>query len=417
MSQINKPQVRLLHSLAGNPVLEEMRARGADLQALEQLSPRLSWAGAIFSGVALAQATELRKRAKESGVQAILLRASARAKERELADLIVAGPLKALQRLSESLIEAGLGDSLLVALANWQQPRRREWLCCEKHLALGEKTLIMGILNATPDSFSGDGFGGDVEEGLRRARQMAADGADILDIGGESSRPGAEPVGAEEELRRVLPLIEAIANELDVAISIDTTKAEVAEQALARGACIINDISALRHDPAMAVTAAGARAGVVLMHLLGTPRDMQQDPRYTDLMGEITAFLTEAADRALAVGLGPDRIVVDPGIGFGKTVEHNLEILRRLEELRALGYPVLVGTSRKSTIGKVTGAEPHQRLEGTAATVALAIAAGADIVRVHDVKEMAQAAKMADAILRVKHPEIKEDEYVKWGGG
>lgn len=414
MTHMDKPQVRLLHSLAGNPVLEEMRARGADLQALEQLSPRLSWAGAIFSGVALAQATELRKRAKETGVQAILLRTTARAKERELADLILAGPLEALQRLSESLLAAGLGDSLLVALAGWQQPRKREWLCGEKRLALGEKTLIMGILNATPDSFSGDGFGGDVEEGLRRARQMAADGADILDIGGESSRPGAEPVGTEEELRRVLPLIEAIAQELDVAISIDTTKAEVAALALASGACIINDISALRDNPAMAVVAAGARAGVVLMHMLGTPRDMQQDPRYTDLMGEITAFLAEAAERALAVNLGPDRIVVDPGIGFGKTVEHNLEILRRLEELRALGYPVLVGTSRKSTIGKITGAEPHERLAGTAATVALAIAAGADIVRVHDVKEMAQAAKMADAILRVKPPEIKEDEYVKW---
>jgi len=408
-------RVRLLHSLTGNQIAEEMRARGADSQALQQLEGKLHWAGAIFSGLSMEEAVELRKKAKELGAEAFLCKSlSARGKEKEAADLIAAGTLETLKRLAESLQEE-VGRSLREMLENWQRPRAREWLCGGRRLQLGERTLVMGILNATPDSFSGDGFGVDIDEGLRRARQMAADGADILDVGGESSRPGAEPVSVEEELRRVLPLIERIAQEVEAAVSIDTTKAKVAEEALARGACIVNDISALRMEEGMAAAAARAKAGVVLMHMLGTPRDMQKDPRYADLMGEISSFLTEAVQRALAAGIGREQIVIDPGIGFGKTLEHNLEILRRLEELRALGYPILVGTSRKSTIGKILGTEPDDRLEGTAATVALAIAGGADIVRVHDVKEMARAAKMADAILRVKQAEPKEEEVVKWG--
>ncbi len=275
----------------------------------------------------------------------------------------------------------------------------------------------MGILNVTPDSFSGDGLGsdGDIERGLQQAKQMAAEGADILDVGGESSRPGAEPVSVEVELSRVIPLIEKIAAEVDVPVSIDTTKAKVAAEALARGACIVNDISGLRMDGEMAAVTAKVKAGVVLMHMLGTPRDMQKDPKYVDLMAEITSFLAEASARALAAGITKEQIVIDPGFGFGKTVEHNLEILRRLGELRVLGYPILIGTSRKSTIGKILETEVEDRLEGTAATVALAIAGGADIIRVHDVKEMARVAKMADAVLRVKPPEIKEDEHVKWG--
>nr|NIM06578.1 dihydropteroate synthase [Armatimonadota bacterium]NIM24400.1 dihydropteroate synthase [Armatimonadota bacterium]NIM68271.1 dihydropteroate synthase [Armatimonadota bacterium]NIM76675.1 dihydropteroate synthase [Armatimonadota bacterium]NIN06474.1 dihydropteroate synthase [Armatimonadota bacterium] len=242
-----------------------------------------------------------------------------------------------------------------------------------------------------------------------------AEGADILDVGGESSRPGAEPVSVEEELSRVIPLVERITEEVDVPVSIDTTKAKVAAEALARGACIVNDISGLRMDEETAPAAAKAKAGVVLMHMLGTPRDMQKDPKYVDLMAEITSFLAEASARALAAGITKEQIVIDPGFGFGKTVEHNLEILRRLEELRVLGYPILIGTSRKSTIGKILETEVEERLEGTAATVALAIAGGADIIRVHDVKEMARVAKMADAVLRIKPPEIKEDEHVKWG--
>jgi len=348
----------------------------------------------------------------------LLCRALLAKRGQEAADVIVAGTVETLKRVVKALedTDAAAAKALLAAIENRLAPRVREWRCGKRTLALGEKTLIMGILNATPDSFSGDGFATDVEAGRQRARQMVADGADILDIGGESTRPGAAPVAAEEELRRVMPLIERIASELDVAISIDTTKAAVAKEALARGACIVNDVTGLHADAEMAQVAAQAGAGVVIMHLQGAPRDMQKDPHYTDLMGEITAYLEEGANTAMTAGISKEQIVIDPGIGFGKTLEHNLEILRRLEELRTLGYPILVGTSRKSSIGKLLGgAEAQDRIEGTAATVALAIAAGAEIVRVHDVKEIARVAKVADAILRVKRPAPNEEEVVHWG--
>jgi dihydropteroate synthase len=413
-------RVRFLKSLAENQIIAELLARGADAQAIQQLSGRLSWVGLLLSGLSLNQSVELRKLAKEAGLTAMmcrpLLAAGARRKE-ETADVVLAGTAESLGKFAQSLAatESGLQTCITRAVEQAQLPRKRDWVCGKRHLALGQKTLIMGILNATPDSFSGDGFGLDIEAGFRRAAQMAAEGAEILDIGGESTRPGAETISADEEIKRVLPLIDRIAAELDVAISIDTTKAQVAEAALAHGACIVNDISGLHEDAEMPAVAAKHQAGVVIMHIRGKPRDMQQDPQYADLMGEITVYLSEGIARALAAGIAPAQIVVDPGIGFGKTVEHNLEILRRLEELRVLGYPILVGTSRKSTIGKILGEDITGRLEGTAATVALAIAAGAEIVRVHDVKEMAKVAKMADAILRVQRPEPPEEEVVHWG--
>jgi len=414
-------KVRILGSLAENPLLAEMRSRSADVQALAQLQPRLSWLGVAFSGLSLEQALALREKAQAVGAEGVLckpLLPSRAAQRREAADVLIAGTVGSLRRLSQSLAETdpAQGSALRQVIDNWQKPPVRELHCGQRRLLLGEKTLLMGILNATPDSFSGDGFAGDAEEGLRRASQMTADEADILDVGGESSRPGAESVPLEEELRRTLPLIERIAGELDVPISIDTTKAKVAAEALARGACMVNDISALRADDQMAEVIAQAKAGVVLMHMQGTPRNMQKDPRYADLMGEIISYLEEGAERALAAGISKEQIVVDPGIGFGKTLEHNLEILRHLEELRTLGYPLLVGTSRKSMIGQILGTSVEERLEGTAATVALAIAGGADIVRVHDVKEMARVAKVADALLRPKRLQPQE-EYAHWGEG
>jgi dihydropteroate synthase len=279
---------------------------------------------------------------------------------------------------------------------------RRIWQCCDRQLILGEKTLIMGILNVTPDSFSGDGLGHDLAQGVKRAEGMLGEGVDIFDIGGESTRPGSESVSAAEELRRVIPLIKTLAAEFPVPISIDTTKAEVAAAALENGAVIINDITALSFDNKMAHLAAKTGAGVVLMHMQGTPRDMQKNPYYADVIGEIGDFLQAAAQKAEAAGVAKASIMLDPGIGFGKTLEHNLKILRRLEEFTKLGYPLLVGTSRKAMIGKILGAEAPDRLEGTAATVALAIAGGADIMRVHDVKAMSRVAKMADAVIRVR---------------
>jgi len=274
------------------------------------------------------------------------------------------------------------------------------WKCCERHeLPLGQRTLVMGILNVTPDSFSGDGVF-DTDAAVARAWKFVEDGADILDIGGESTRPGSQPVPADEEMRRVLPVIERlIAQGFPFPISVDTYKPEVARKALEAGACIVNDIYGLR-QPGMLELVAQFKPAVVIMHMQGTPQTMQLNPTYTDCVREISEFLQGQAEKAIAAGLPKEKIIVDPGIGFGKTVEHNLEILRRLSEIKALGYPVLIGTSRKSFIGKVLGIEvPAERIWGTAATVAVAIANGADIVRVHDVREMVQVARMTDAIL------------------
>lgn len=265
--------------------------------------------------------------------------------------------------------------------------------CGKALLEWGRRTYIMGVINVTPDSFSGDGVACDVEGVLERARRFVAEGADIIDIGGESTRPGHTPISAEEELRRVRPVIERLAAALEVPISIDTYKAGVAAQALAAGAVMVNDIWGLGADPEMAQVVAEHGVPVVIMH-------NQHGTLYRDLMADSIRTLREGIDTALAAGVRWENIIVDPGIGFGKTKDHNLEAIARLSELKVLGRPILIGTSRKSVIGLVLGLPVDQRLEGTAATVALAIANGADIVRVHDVREMARVARMTDAVVR-----------------
>jgi len=260
--------------------------------------------------------------------------------------------------------------------------------------AWGVRTYVMGIVNVTPDSFSGDGLALDVDAAVGQAVRMREEGADIIDVGGESTRPGAEELPAEEELRRVLPVIGRLAKELDIPISVDTYKAEVARRAVEAGAHMINDVHGFRREPEIARVAAAAGTPAVAMH-------NQRGREFHDTIGDIVAGLLESLRIAREAGLAEERVIVDPGFGFGWTVEQNLEMLRRLPELRVLGRPVLVGTSRKSTIGAVLGNLPvEERLEGTAATVALAVAGGADIVRVHDVKEMARVVRMADAIMR-----------------
>lgn len=266
---------------------------------------------------------------------------------------------------------------------------------------LGKRTLIMGILNVTPDSFSDGGRFFSLQSAVERARQLIREGADIVDIGGESTRPGAQPVPEEEELRRVIPVIRAIRKESAVPISVDTYKAAVAEAALDAGANIVNDISALRFDPHMVTVVARARVPVVLMHMLGDPRTMQQNPVYTDVVREIKEFLRERMAFARAHGI--ERIIIDPGIGFGKTVEHNIEILRRLGELQELQCPILIGTSRKSFIGRLGSPESEplpidHRLEGTIASNLIAVLNGAQIVRVHDVAPMKRALAILDAV-------------------
>ncbi|GBC91757.1 Dihydropteroate synthase [bacterium HR15] len=267
--------------------------------------------------------------------------------------------------------------------------------------ALGKRTLVMGVLNLTPDSFYDGGRYTTLERALARAEQMIAEGADILDIGGESTRPGSEPVPMDEELRRTLPVIEAIASRSDIALSIDTTKSEVARRALQAGAHIVNDISGMTFDPHMPEVVAEAGALAILMHIKGTPKTMQQNPTYDDVVREVRDTLAQHAERAQQAGIPKEHIWLDPGIGFGKTLAHNLQLLRHLPDLKALGYPVLVGTSRKSFIGLILGGlPPEERLEGTLATLALAVAWGADAVRVHDVKEAVRAVKVADALVR-----------------
>ena len=269
----------------------------------------------------------------------------------------------------------------------------------------GERTYVMGVVNITPDSFSGDGLAGRPEAAMEQALRMEAEGADIIDIGAESTRPpgrfygeGANPVTAGEELERLLPVLRMLARELRVPISVDTYKAEVARQALKEGASMINDVWGLKKDPELAGVVAEANAPIALVH-------NQRGHQYGDLLADVLASLHSSVDMALSAGVPPDNILVDPGIGFGKTPDQNLEILKRLSEFRCLGFPVLVGTSRKATIGAVLDLPVEERLHGTAATVALSIAYGADMVRVHDVAEMTQVVKMTDAVVRGWRPE------------
>ncbi|NNG68016.1 dihydropteroate synthase [Caldanaerobacter subterraneus] len=265
--------------------------------------------------------------------------------------------------------------------------------CRDKTLEIGKRTYIMGILNMTPDSFSDGGKYNTLEKGIERALQMIEEGADIIDVGGESTRPGYTPVDEEEEIRRVIPVIERLSKISDVIISVDTMKANVALRALEAGAHIVNDVWGLQKDPKMAEVVAKYKAGVVMMH-------NSISAEYDDVVKSIIEFLKKSIEIAEKAGIERNQMIVDPGIGFGKTLEHNLEVMNRLEELKVLGLPVLLGTSRKSMIGKVLNVDVEDRLEGTAATVAVGIVKGVDIIRVHDVKEMSRVAKMTDAMVR-----------------
>ncbi len=273
----------------------------------------------------------------------------------------------------------------------------------------GRQTYVMGVVNVTPDSFSGDGLAADVDAAVSQAAQMVADGAHLVDVGGESTRPGSNPVSADEELRRVIPVIERLVHMLDVPLSIDTYKSEVARAALDAGAHMVNDVWALRADPDMAPLIAGRGVPVVLMHNRSRSADVAWQERiggiylgaeYEDVVRDIVRELGEQVAVAEQAGIDPGRIILDPGIGFGKTVGQHLELIDRLGELKALGFPLLIGPSRKSFIGQILNLPPAERVEGTAAVAAVAIDRGADIIRVHDVRALARVAKMTDALVR-----------------
>ena len=274
------------------------------------------------------------------------------------------------------------------------------WRCGSHIIPLRQRTLVMGIVNVTPDSFSDGGSYASVDDAVKHAIQMVADGADLLDVGGESTRPGSEAVPADEEQRRVVPVIQRITSELpDTPVSVDTRKAEVARAALDAGATVVNDISA-GADPAMFGVVCDSGAGMILMHMKGEPKTMQEDPTYYDVVAEVRGFLGERVEAAVAAGIDRERLCVDPGIGFGKNLQHNLALLHDIGAFHHLDVAVLVGPSRKGFIGTLTGTEVDDRIEGTAGAVAWCAASGVDVVRVHDVKEMTRVVRVVDAIAR-----------------
>jgi len=324
------------------------------------------------------------------------------------AGCILMGNLSQINRLNDKLKKQPfgldkLGGDLSKGLANYQRDNFTFDLGKYK-LSLGRRTHIMGIVNLTPDSFSGDGlyrgscFVSRVSYVIDFVERLVRDGADVIDVGGESSRPGAKAVPIKEELTRVIPVIKALAKKVKVPISIDTYKPEVARQALDNGAVIVNDITALK-NPKMAEIVARYKAGVVIMHMQGNPRTMQKNPTYASLIDEIIEYLDKAINAAIGRGIDREKIIVDPGIGFGKALGHNLEILKNLRELKILGRPILAGPSRKSFIGKILNLGPRERIFGSVSSCVLAAENGANLVRVHDVLEVKQALKVADATL------------------
>jgi len=310
-----------------------------------------------------------------------------------VSNILIMGTLKQISELVKKIDKQPFGLNLIARniLKILKNIGQNEYVLktFRREINLGKKTLIMGILNITPDSFSDGGLYCSQQKAVERGLQMVDEGADIIDIGGESTRPGAKSIEASVELKRVLPVIESLVRQVKIPISIDTTKAKVAKLALASGAEIVNDISALHGDKKIAKTISDEGAAVILMHMRGNPRNMQKGNLvYNNLMGEVTDYLEKSSEKALKAGIEKDCLVIDPGIGFGKTPEDNYKIIKNLSQLKELGMPVMIGTSRKSFIGKATGGEPEQRLEGTAATIAAAIMNGCHIVRVHDVAAM-----------------------------
>jgi len=319
-------------------------------------------------------------------------------------DILIFGTLKQFDLLIQKLKQHQFGlprlaEEIATTLKNYDTLPKPMKIGNRK-FEFGKRTYIMGILNVTSDSFSDGGKYFKLEQAIEQAKRLWEEGANIIDIGGESTRPGARPVSAAEEKKRILPVIERLTRETKILISVDTTKAEVAEAALSRGAQMVNDISGLHFDRRMAKVVAKFKVPVCIMHIKGRPRKMQANPAYSDLMLEILDYLGEGLEIAKKSGILPEQILVDPGIGFGKTIDHNLEIIRRLKELKILGRPIMMGTSRKSFIGKTLGLPVEERGAGTAASVAVSIMNGADFIRVHDVRQMARVAKMTDAIIR-----------------
>lgn len=397
-----EPRILFLTSPA--EAAAELKRIGADPYGIESMTPKAVHFNVLLENLECRAANILKQEMLSLGGDAGVARGSVSCAV-PTTDALVMGTRKQVSALADKLSSQPFGlqeisKRIRTALANLEKenflvrtPRRL--------ISIGGRTLIMGILNVTPDSFSDGGRYNLPEAAAARALRMEDEGADILDIGGESTRPGSDRVTLEEELDRVIPVLEKLSGKISIPISIDTMKAEVARQAVQAGAEIINDVSAISFDPLMARTAAELGVPVVLMHMRGTPETMQQgDLAYVSLRGEITSYLRARIRAADAGGVAPENIIIDPGFGFGKSVEDNLRLLKHLREFKILGKPLLIGVSRKAFTARVTGTEDSVRLEGGAAAVTSAILNGANIVRVHDVSFMKKVALMADAILR-----------------
>ena len=386
-----------------NEAVSLFKKIGVDPYGIDAMATKTQSVNILLSAQPCKVANILKQEMLSLGADAAVARGSV-ACSIDATDVLIMGTLKQINALAKKIENQPFGLNVIakdiLALIGNSNQYQYIFKTSRREMILGEKTLIMGILNVTPDSFSDGNLYFDQQKAIERCLQMADEGADIIDIGGESTRPGAKSVSARQEIARVIPIVESLSGKISIPISVDTTKSPVAQAALSVGAEIINDISALNGDKKMASVVKKANAALILMHMRGKPETMQTGNLvYDDLMDEIICYLKKSCQKAFAAGIAKDHLVLDPGIGFGKTREDNCKIIKKFGELKSLGLPLMIGTSRKSFIGHITGGASVQRLEGTAATVAAAIMNGCHIVRVHDVAVMKKIAAMTDAIV------------------
>jgi dihydropteroate synthase len=396
--------IRYLHLCNESDRVSIMQKTGVDPYGIEAMLPKMTGYCLHLEAIPCKMANIIKQEMLSVGGDAAVSRNSVSCSI-DKTDAVVIGSEKQIMRFADKIDEQPFGLSGIArevkALIRNLSIEHYNLKTGKRDIRIGDRTLIMGILNVTPDSFSDGGRFKSAQEAVESGLQMIEDGADMIDIGGESSRPGSDPVTVKEEMARVIPVIRGLAKKTSVPISVDTTKSEVAEEAVDQGAEIINDISGLRFDARMAEVIAGKKSALIIMHMKGTPKDMQAgNISYSSVTGDILSFMKKQMEYAESSGIQQECIMIDPGIGFGKTPGDNLKILKNLREFRALGRPIVMGVSRKSFIGHLTGGLPSERIEGTAAAVSASVMNGSRVIRVHDVKFMKKVTSVADAILR-----------------
>jgi len=397
-------RIRYLHVTSEAEALNALKGVHVDPYGIQAMLPKMFHLNIILEGMECRVANIIKQEMLSLGGDAAVARGTVGCSVART-DIILMGTYRQLQKYADKISIQPFGLSLIadkirgILKSVFAETFRLR--TSRREITLGERTLIMGILNVTPDSFSDGGRFASADQAVEEGVRMAGEGADLIDIGGESTRPGSDPVSLEEELRRVIPVIRSLAARTNLPLSIDTTKADVARKALAEGAEMVNDISGMNFDDRMADVVADAHAAVVLMHMRGMPKSMQEgDLAYGSLSGEIIEYLARRIEHAENHGINSTQIMIDPGLGFGKTAVDNMRLIKYLMEFKCIGKPIVVGPSRKGFVGRITGGAPVDRMEGTAAVVTAAILHGAQIVRVHDIAAMKKVAAMADAIVR-----------------